>query len=104
MAKKRKFEDELEEGLQISKKKKLDEGVQFSDLIDKPLGSVPSIMFWNDQQIDFINNIRDMNHTLLIGDYGTGQIRTSKTDIKRTFSLRQDLAPGGSCPDTGTVG
>ena len=77
MAKKRTFEDKLE----ISKKRKLDEGVQdlgqetqFSDLIDKPLGSVPSIMFWNDQQMELINNIRNMKHTLLMGDYGTGKI------------------------------
>ena len=53
---------------------KLDEGVQFSGLLDKPLGSVPSIMFWNDQQMEFINNIGDMKHTLLMGDYGTGQL------------------------------
>ena len=77
LAKKRTFEDKLE----ISKKRKLDEGVQdlgqetqFSDLFNKPLGSVPSIMFWNDQQMELINSIREMKHTLLIGDYGTGQL------------------------------
>ena len=52
LAKKRKFKDEFKEELQISRKKKLYDGVQFSDLIDKPLGSVPSIMFWNDQLRD----------------------------------------------------
>ena len=71
-ARKRKFEDKLEEELQISKKSKLAEGVKFSDLIDKPLGSVPSIMFWNDQQMELINNMKNMKHTLLMGDYGTG--------------------------------
>ena len=78
MIKKRRLEDELEKGLQLTKKPKLDEGIQeteFHDLKDKPLGSVPSILFWSDQQMELITNIRSMKHTLLMGDYGTGQIR-----------------------------
>ena len=77
MAKKRGLEDDLEKGLQLIKKPKLDEGIQeaqFSDLKDKPLGSVPSILFWSDQQMKLITNIRSMKHTLLMGDYGTGQL------------------------------
>ena len=77
LAQKRTIEDKLKEGLQISKKRMLDEGIketQFSDLIDKPLGSVPSIIFWNDQQMELIKNIRNLKHTLLMGDYGTGQL------------------------------
>ena len=64
----------------MAKKRELDEGVQetrFSDLIYKPLGAVPSILFWNDLQMELINNIRNMNHTLLMGDYGTGQLGNS---------------------------
>ena len=47
---------------------------EFSDLLDKPLGSVPSIIFWSDQQVELINNITKMKHTLLMGDYGTGEL------------------------------
>ena len=78
MAKKRTLEDKLGKGLQLTKKPKLDEVIQeahFSDLKDKPLGSVPSILFWSDQQMELITNIRSMKHTLLMGDYGTGQHR-----------------------------
>ena len=77
MAKKRTLEDELEKRLQVTKKRRLQEGMQeaeFSDLKDKPLGSVPSILFWSDQQMEIINNIKDKKHTLLMGDYGTGEI------------------------------
>ena len=77
MAKKRTLEDELEKRLQVTKKRRLQEGMQkaeFSDLKDKPLGSVPGILFWSDQQMEIINNIKDKKHTLLMGDYGTGGI------------------------------
>ena len=53
MAEKRKIEDKLEKGLQLTKKRKLEEGIikpEFVYLKDGPLGSVPSILFWNDQQ------------------------------------------------------
>ena len=76
MAKMRVLEDELGKRLQLTKKRKLDEGIQeaeFTDLKDKPLGSVPSILFWSDQQVELITNIRSSKHTLLMGDYGTGQ-------------------------------
>ena len=71
MAKKRGLEDELQKGLYLT------EGfpeVEFQDLKYQPLGSVPSILFWSDQQMDLITNIRTMKHTLLMGDYGTGQL------------------------------
>ena len=68
MAKKRGLEDELGKGLQLT---------EFTDLKDKPIGAVPSILFWSHQQMELITNIRSMKHTLLTGDYGTGQIRIS---------------------------
>ena len=74
---KRILEDDHDKGFESIKERKLDEGtkkIQFTDLKDKPLGSVPSILFWNNQQIEFITNIKNMKHTLLMGDYGTGQI------------------------------
>ena len=46
---------------------------EFIDLLEKPLGSVPSIIFWSDQQMELITNIGNMKHTLLMGDYGTGE-------------------------------
>ena len=75
LAKKREIEDEIERGLDLTKKRKLDDGIQetqFSDLKDKPLGSVPSILFWNDEQKQISTQVEKMNHTLLMGDYGTG--------------------------------
>ena len=53
LAKMREIEDDIERGLDLTKKRKLDDRItetQFSDLNEKPLGSVPNILFWNDQQ------------------------------------------------------
>ena len=76
LAKKREIEDELERaGLYLTKKKKVDDRIrepQFSDLKDKPLGSVPTILFWNDPQKHISTQVEKMQHTLLKGDYGTG--------------------------------
>ena len=46
---------------------------KFGDLLEEPLGSVPSIIFWSDQQVKLRRNITNMKHTLLTGDYGTGE-------------------------------
>ena len=48
------------------------ENLQFVELKDDPLGSVPSILFWNDQQRQIYTGMTSMQHTLLMGDYGTG--------------------------------
>ena len=45
---------------------------QFSDIENKPLGSVPTILFWNNQQKQISTQVAKMKHTLLKGDYGTG--------------------------------
>ena len=45
---------------------------KFSDLKEKPLGSLMNIMFWNDPQSQIRTHVDNMEHTLLIGDYGTG--------------------------------
>ena len=75
LAKKREIEDDIERGLDLTKKRKLDDRItvpQFSDLKENPLGSVPSILFWNDQQKQISTQVQKMKHTLLTGDYGTG--------------------------------
>ena len=75
LAKKREIEDDIERGLDLTKKRKLDDRItetQFSDLNEKPLGSVPNILFWNDQQEQISTQIEKMKPTLLKGDYGTG--------------------------------
>ena len=46
--------------------------LKFVNLKDDPLGSVPSILFWNDQQRHIYTRVTSMRHTLLVGDYGTG--------------------------------
>ena len=45
---------------------------QFGDLKNDPLGSVLNILFWNDQQRQIYTRVTKMQHTLLMGDYGTG--------------------------------
>ena len=75
LAKKREIEDEIERGLTLTKKRKLDDSItepRFSDLKENPLGSVPNILFWNDQQKQISAQVDKMKHTLLKGDYGTG--------------------------------
>ena len=49
------------------------ENLQFVELKDDPLGSVPSILFWNDQQRQIYTRVTNLQHTLLMGDYGTGK-------------------------------
>ena len=63
LTKRRENEDELRSRIQELK---------FGDLKDEPLGSVPSILFWNDQQRQIYTRVTSMQHTLLVGDYGTG--------------------------------
>ena len=75
IAKKREIKDELERGLYLTNKKKVDDKIrepQCSDLKDKPLGSVPTILFWNDPQKHISTQVENMQPTLLKGDYGTG--------------------------------
>ncbi len=54
---------------------------KFTDLLEKPLGSIPNIIFWSDQQVELINNITNTKHTLLMGDYGTGVLRIEGKNI-----------------------
>ena len=75
LPKKRKLDEDFEEH-QLNKNIKIADEfkeAKFGDLLEKPLGSVPSIIFWSDQQVELINNITNMKHTLLMGDYGTGE-------------------------------
>ena len=60
---------------QLATKREIEDGItapQFSDIKEKPLGSVPSIVFWNDEQKQISTQVEKMQHTLLMGDYGTG--------------------------------
>ena len=63
IATKRKIEDKLE----LSTKRR-----KFSDIKGNPLGSVKTIMFWNDSQKQVETQVVNMVPTLLMGDYGTG--------------------------------
>ena len=62
----------------LGKKEKQNDGytdlqeTTFGDIKKKPLGSLASILFWNDQQRRLIENLEQMIHTLIIADYGTG--------------------------------
>ena len=56
----------IEGGLQLTKKRK------FSDIKDNPLGSVKTLLFWNDLQKQVETQVVNMQPTLLMGDYGTG--------------------------------
>ena len=71
----RRTSNNLVEGYPLAKKRKVEDCItapQFSDLMEKPLGSVPNILFWNDRQKQFSTQVEKMKHTLLMGDYGTG--------------------------------
>ena len=75
IATKRKIEDKLERGLQLTKKRKIEDSItdpQFSDIRENPLGSVPTILFYNDPQRQVYKQVVNMRNTLLMGDYGTG--------------------------------
>ncbi len=48
--------------------------VTFDKLKGKSLGCPSNILFWNDQQKLFSSRIENMEHTLLMGDYGTGDL------------------------------
>ena len=75
IATKRKIEYELERGLQLTNKRKIEDGItapKFSDIKENPLGSVPNILFWNDPQRQVYTQVVNMQSTLLMGDYGTG--------------------------------
>ena len=48
------------------------QATQFGDLKERPLGSVLNILFWNDPQRQIRTHVDNMEHTVLIGDYGTG--------------------------------
>ena len=67
LAKKRKIEGEPEKKYGIT-------APQFDDIKGDALGSIPNILFWNDQQRQIYSQVKlkDMKHTLLMGDYGTG--------------------------------
>ena len=80
LAKRRENEDQLGSRLQELK---------FGDLRDEPLGSVPSILFWNDQQRQIYTRVTRMKHTLLVGDYGTGLC------IKHCLQLLLDIIETG---------
>ena len=46
----------------------------FDKLKEKSLGCLSNILFWNDQQQHVSSRIEKMEHTLLMGDYGTGDL------------------------------
>ena len=88
LAKRRENEDEIGGRLK---------GLKFVDLKDDPLGSVPSILFWNDPQRHIYTRVTSMKHTLLMGDYGTGLciLLTTTAFIEYLSTTRQDPDPGG---------
>ena len=46
--------------------------ITFDKLQGKSLGCPSNILFWNDQQKHVSSRTEKMEHTLLMGDYGTG--------------------------------
>ena len=66
IATKREIEDKLELEPLLTKRRK------FSDIKGNPLGSVKTLLFWNDPQKQVETQVVNMVPTLLIGDYGTG--------------------------------
>ena len=56
------------------------ENPTFDTLKEKSLGSPSNIFFWNDKQKHVSSRIEKMEHTLLMGDYGTGDMVTYNID------------------------
>ena len=82
LAQKRENEDQLGSKIQEP---------EFVDLKDGPLGSVPSILFWNDPQRQIYTRVTSMKHTLLVGDFGTGLIYFNLVFIEFSLSTGKTL-------------
>ena len=70
---------------------KIDEPIEnptFDMLKEKSLGCLSNILFWNDQQKHVSSRIEKMEHTLLMGDYGTGDIFYFKRVIIVGFKFK----------------
>jgi hypothetical protein len=39
----------------------------------KPLGSLPNILFWNDEQMKILSSLRETMFTIIFGDFGGGK-------------------------------
>ena len=64
----------LVENAELGKIEKPIENITFDRLKEKSLGCPSNILFWNDQQKYVSSRIEKMEHTLFMGDYGTGDI------------------------------
>ena len=67
------------------------ENPTFDMLKEKSLGCPTNILFWNDQQKHVSSRIEKMEHTLLIGDYGTGDIFYLKRVIIVRFKFKYKI-------------
>ena len=47
--------------------------MKFSDLHQKPLGHIASVIYWNKDQLELLNNSQMKKSVVLAGDYGTGK-------------------------------
>ena len=78
---------------------KIDEPIEtptFDMLKEKSLGCLSNILFWNDQQKHVSSRIENMEHTLLMGDYGTGDIFYFKRVIIVGFKFKFQKQAAGS--------
>ena len=81
------------------------ENITFDKLKGRSLGCPSNILFWNDQQKLVSSRIEKMEHTLLIGDYGTGDLLyffkiVIRPNVRTIIFHRQDPDPGGRSQDT----
>ena len=47
--------------------------IKFSDLKEKPLGHIWSILFWTEEQLKLLEKFKSGKNIVLCGDYGTGK-------------------------------
>ena len=64
------------------------ENVTFGELKGKSLGCPSNILFWNDKQKHISSRIEKMEHTLLVGDYGTGDLFVLQNCLMFNFLTR----------------
>ena len=70
------------------------ENTTFDKLKEKSLGCPSNILFWNDQQKHVSSKVEKMEHTLLMGDYGTGDICYFKRLIIFVFKFKFQTQTG----------
>jgi len=64
---------------------------RFLDIMNEPLGSIPSIVFWNQEQLKTINDLETQSHIAIRGDYGTGKTILLDSFAKKLIDMGKEV-------------